>query len=746
LAKSSGSSRANLVIVESPTKSKTLKKFLGKGYDIIASGGHIKDLPKSRLGVDIENDFEPEYITIRGKTNAIKELKQKAGGSDNIYLAPDPDREGEAIAFHIANEISKLKKKVYRVTFNEITKKAVLDGIQNAGKIDLNKVYAQQARRILDRLVGYQISPLLWETVAYGLSAGRVQSVALKMICDREEEIEKFVPVEYWSIDADFEAATKQIFTLRLTQIDGEKFEISTGEDAAKTRAEIEKQSYKVKSNETTKTRKSPPAPFITSSLQQDAFNKLHMSNKATMAVAQQLYEGVEIGDEGQIGLITYMRTDSVRIASEAADAARALIIELYGQKYVPETARKYKSSKSAQEAHEAIRPTVPSLLPKNIKKYLSREQFRLYELIWSRFMASQMAPAEFDVNTIEVEGGRFIFRGSKSKMTFDGYTVLYNGDDENGKNGFPSVKPAEKVKLTEVRPEQHFTEPPPRFNAGSLVKELEANGIGRPSTYAQIISVLVDRKYINQDKRRFSPTDLGKTVNKILITNFPDIFSEEFTARMEGELDKVEDGSYTWVETLNDFYGPFKADLDKAIKHKAKIKKQTEEKTDEICDKCGSPMIIKIGRNGRFMACSAYPNCKNTKSLENDVEVIDEKCPNCGSPMQIRRGKFGRFIACSKYPECKTTKNIPTGVKCPEPGCGGDIVERTSRKGKIFFSCSNYPKCEHSSWYRPVNKKCDSCGFAYMVERTSKAKGDFLACPKCKAVVQTETPEPVTT
>jgi DNA topoisomerase-1 len=741
--------------VESPTKSKTLKKFLGRGYEVIASGGHIKDLPKSRLGVDIENNFRPEYITIRGKTNAIKELKQKAENSDTVYLAPDPDREGEAIAYHIALEISRKNKNILRATFNEITKGAVLDGIKNAGKIDLKKVYAQQARRILDRLVGYQVSPLLWEIVMRGLSAGRVQSVALKMICSREDEIEKFVPVEYWSIDADFEAGKKQVFTLRLWQIDGLKFEISTGDDAAKTKAAIESQSYRVKSNDTTKTRKNPPAPFITSSLQQDAFNKLHMSNKVTMAIAQQLYEGVEIGDEGQIGLITYMRTDSVRIASEAAGAAKDLIIKLYGDRYIPEKARVYKSSKSAQDAHEAIRPTAPALLPKDIKKYLSRDQYRLYELIWSRFMASQMAPAEFDVNTIEVEsspdpqhgrgnGGRFLFRGSKQKMTFDGYTVLYNGQDDVENNGFPPVKSGDNVRIAEVRPEQHFTEPPPRFNAGSLVKELEQNGIGRPSTYAQIISVLLDRKYVTQENRRFAPTDLGRMVNKILIANFPDIFSEEFTARMESELDKVEDGSYTWVETLNDFYGPFKADLDRAILHKAKIKKQTEEKTDEICEKCGSPMVIKIGKNGKFLACSAYPKCKNTRSLENEIELTGEDCPNCGSPMQLRRGRFGRFIACSNYPECKTTKNIPTGVKCPEPGCGGDIVERTSRKGKVFFSCSNYPKCEHSSWYKPVDKKCDSCGFQYMVERTSKAKGDFLACPKCKATIHVEIPQTV--
>ena len=457
------------------------------------------------------------------------------------------------------------------------------------------------------------------------------------------------------------------------------------------------------------------------------------------MAIAQQLYEGIEVGDEGHVGLITYMRTDSVRIADEAAVAARAFIANAYGDEYVPETARKFKTSKSAQDAHEAIRPTNPGLTPVSIKKYLNREQFKVYDLIWRRFMASQMAAAEYDVVTVEVEGGRFLFKAAKQKMTFDGFTKLYNGDETENGNGFPAVKTGEALKIIEVRPEQHFTEPPPRFNAGSLVKELEQNGIGRPSTYAAIISVLLERKYVIDDKRRFAPTDLGKTVNKILIANFPDIFSEEFTAKMEEELDKIEEGSYTWVDTLNDFYGPFKADLDKAMAKKDKIRKANEEKTDEVCEKCGRPMIIKLGRNGKFLACSGYPECKNTKSLESEAETIDEKCPTCGSPMEIRRGRFGRYIACSRYPECKTTKSIPTGVKCPEPGCGGDLVEKTSRKGKVFFACSNYPKCEHSSWYRPVNRKCDSCGFPYLVERSTKAKGDFLACPKCRAVVAIE-------
>jgi DNA topoisomerase-1 len=737
----------NLVIVESPTKSKTLKKFLGRGFDVIASGGHIRDLPKSGLGVDIENDFEPEYVVIKGKAKTIKELKAKAKESELIYLAPDPDREGEAIAYHIAHEIGvKNKKKLLRATFNEITKKAVVDAIKNAGEIDLNKVYAQQARRILDRIVGYKVSPVLWKTVLRGLSAGRVQSVALRMICEREEEIDKFIPIEYWTIDSDFETAKKAKLALRLSQIDGNKAEIHNDEEANSIKAEIEAQSYSVKSLEKSKMKKSPPPPFITSSLQQDSFNKLQMSNKATMAVAQQLYEGVELGSEGQTGLITYMRTDSVRISTEAAAAAKELIAKMFGEEYVLEGTRKYKSVKGSQDAHEAIRPTYPELIPAQVKKFLSRDQFRLYDLIWRRFMASQMAAAEYDIVTLEVVGGRFLFKAARQKMTFDSYTRLYNGNGEENANGFPAVKPGDKLKLIEIHADQHFTEPPPRFNAGSLVKELEQKGIGRPSTYAQIISVLLDRKYISSDKRRFAPTDLGKTVNKILVANFPVIFSEEFTAQMEAELDKIEEGTYTWVNTLNDFYIPFKANLDIVEANTAKIRKSTEEKTDEICEKCGNPMIIKIGKNGRFLACSNYPECKNTRSLESETEQIDKVCPNCGSPMQIRRGRFGRYIACSRYPECKTTMSIPTGVKCPEPDCGGDIVERTSRKGKVFFSCSNYPKCEHSSWYRPVNRKCNSCGYPYMVERTSKAKGEFLACPKCKAVVEIAHPEPAAT
>ncbi|UCC80291.1 MAG: type I DNA topoisomerase [Candidatus Zixiibacteriota bacterium] len=735
----------NLVIVESPTKSRTLQKFLGKDYKIMASGGHVKDLPVKRLGVDIEKSFEPEYVTIRGKARVLKELKSAATSTKKVYLAPDPDREGEAIAFHIAEELGNAKKKILRASFNEITKNAVLKAIENAGEIDINKVNAQQARRILDRLVGYQISPILWKTVLRGLSAGRVQSVALKMICSREDEIVKFVPQEYWTFEVDFNDNKGRSLTLKLSKIDDEKVEIGTEKEARAIEKGIKKESYIVKSHEKSRLKKSPPPPFITSSLQQDSFNKLRLSNKATMVLAQQLYEGVEIGSEGQVGLITYMRTDSTRISNEAATAAGKTIKKLFGDSYLSSGGRSQAISKKIQDAHEAIRPTSPDLLPDKIKKYLSRDQYRLYDLIWRRFMASQMAHAEFDVDTVEVEGGRFLFKGSKQKMKFDGFIRVYDGNNDNGKNGFPPLKKGDALKIEQIRSEQHFTEPPPRYNAGSLVKELEQKGIGRPSTYAQIISVLLDRKYISSEKRRFQPTDLGKTVNKILIEYFTDIFSEEFTARMEEELDKIEDGSYEWTDVLMDFYKPFKADLDKAEASKESIKKSAIEETGEMCEKCGRPMIIKYGRNGKFIACSGYPKCKNTRSLQEDEKIeVEDKCPTCGGPMEIRRSRFGRFIACANYPECKTTKSFPTGVKCPEEGCPGELVERSTRRGKRFFSCSEYPACEHSTWYRPVNIKCASCGFPYMVEKSTKAKGDHLACLKCKAYRDNKVEEPV--
>jgi len=731
-----------LLIVESPTKTKTLKKFLGKGFELASTNGHIIDLPKSKLGVDIENGFKPEFVTIKGKSKLLAELKKLGRQASEIYLAPDPDREGEAIAYHIANSLGKTKAIVSRVTFNEITRQAVLEGIKNAGKIDIDLVYAQQARRVLDRLVGYKVSPLLWKTITYGLSAGRVQSVALRIICEREEEIANFVTEEYWTVDAEFIAGKAKKIMARLIKIDNKKPEIDSQKKSDKTCKDINKQSFQVSAFKKGSIKRQSAPPFITSTLQQDAFAKLGFNNKKTMTLAQQLYEGIELGKEGQIGLITYMRTDSFRVAKVAITEARKYIKEEYGNKYLPAKEKVYRSRKSAQDAHEAIRPTSPYRDPKSVKAHLNREQFRLYQLIWSRFLASQMADANYSTTTAEFTGGKYIFRASEQELVFDGYLKVYangiNGKDEKKK--LPELKVGQTVKLSDLSPEQHFTQPPPRFNSGSLVKELEEKGIGRPSTYAQIITTLSARKYITLEKRRFQPTDLGKVVNKILVENFSDIFNIDFTAEMENELDRIEEGSENWVSVLNEFYSPFKENLDRVEANSKSIKKQTIEKTDEICDKCGSPMVIKFGRNGRFLACSAYPDCKNTRPLENEVEKINKKCPNCGSPMEIRHGRFGRFVACSRYPECKTTESVSTGVKCPEENCTGEILERKSRKGRVFYSCSRYPECDFSLWSKPVNHPCPACGNKFMVEKSTQAKGEHFYCPNCKhRVVESE-------
>jgi DNA topoisomerase-1 len=724
-----------LLIVESPTKTKTLKKFLGKGYKLASTGGHVLDLPKSKLGVDINNNFKPQYITIQGKNEILEELKKLSKKASTVYLAPDPDREGEAIAYHVAKIMGKIKGKLLRITFNEITKRAVLKAIENAGKVDTKKVYAQQARRILDRLVGYQISPLLWKMVTYGLSAGRVQSVALRIICEREDEIENFVPQEYWTIDVEFINGKKDKIYARLIKINGQKPKIDSHLKATEVCDNIKQYKYKVSSYKKGTLKRQSLPPFITSSLQQDAFAKLGFNNKKTMRIAQQLYEGIEIGKEGQTGLITYMRTDSFRIANEAKAEARNYISLKFGDKYLPPGTKTYKARKSAQEAHEAIRPTSVLRTPQEIKEYLTRDQNKLYNLIWSRLVASQMADAEYRTTTVEISGGKFVFKAYQQEMVFDGFLRVYKIDSTNDdkKRKIPEVKEGMALKLKDINPEQHFTQPPPRFNAGSLVKELEEKGIGRPSTYAQIISTLGIRKYVIQEKRRFKPTDLGKLVNKILIENFPDIFNTTFTASMEDELDRIEEGKENWVDVLNGFYAPFKDDLKRVEANTRKIKKQTIEQTDKICEKCGAPMVIKFGRNGRFLACSAFPKCKNTKPLDEEFEQIDKKCPNCGAPMEIRQGRFGRFIACSRYPECKTTEPISTGVKCPEKDCDGEILERRSKRGRVFYSCSRYPKCKFSLWFKPVPRKCPACGYSFMVEKSTAARGEYLYCTNCK-------------
>jgi DNA topoisomerase-1 len=730
----------NLLIVESPTKTKALKKFLGKDFVVEASVGHVKDLPEKNLGVDIKNDFAPDYEVIPGKKKILTRLKSEAKTAKAVYLAPDPDREGEAIAWHIASEIKKINPKIFRASFNEITKQAVVEGVERAGEIDMNKVNAQQARRILDRLVGYKISPLLWKTVYRGLSAGRVQSVALRIICEREEAIANFVPQEYWSITAILETQDKKSFPAKLVKIAGKDFEIPTQKDAEGIVSDLKDKKFVVAFVTQEERKRFPSPPYITSTLQQDAARRLYFSSQKTMKIAQELYEGVELGEQGSVGLITYMRTDSPRIANEAKKSAKDFIEKNFGLNYVPGKPREYKSKKLAQEAHEAIRPTYVDYTPDQIKGFLSKDQLKLYQLIWNRFVASQMAEAIFRVTTVEIEAEKYLFRASSSELLFDGFLKIYqdlkeeNGDEEE-EFKLPNMKEKDLLNLLELIPKQHFTKPPPRFTEASLIKELEENGIGRPSTYAQIVSTIRERKYVEMENRRLFPTELGKTVNQILVKSFPDIFEVKFTANMEEELDKIEDGEEKWVDVLKDFYDPFQLNLEKVENDQGKIKKLTQEKTEEVCEKCGSPMIIRWGRNGRFLACSAFPQCKNTKPLpgdENGTVLTDEKCNLCGAPMMIKMSRFGKFLSCSKYPECKFTRPYSIGVSCPQEGCGGFLIERKTKKGRTFYGCSNYPKCKFATWDKPLDQSCSNCGAKFVVQKSSKTKGEYLKCLKC--------------
>jgi DNA topoisomerase-1 len=730
----------NLVIVESPTKTKTLKKFLGRGWEIDASKGHIKDLPPNTLGVKVKDDFAPEYVIIKGKKKIIQNLKKSAQKASKVYLAPDPDREGEAIAWHILQEIEKVNPEVYRASFNEITKEAVLNGIKEAGSIDLNKVQAQQARRIMDRLVGYKVSPLLWTTIYRGLSAGRVQSVALRLICEREVQVQKFVPQEYWSIKALLETHKKESFSAKLFKVDQKEFEIESEKKALHLVEDIKDKKFKVIEVRTQRKRKAPYPPYITSTLQQDAARRLNFPSRKTMFIAQQLYEGVELGEKGSVGLITYMRTDSVRVADTAMNKAREFIQDNYGKDYLPSKPRRFKPPKAAQEAHEAIRPTLLEYCPEEIERYLSKDQSKLYQLIWSRFLASQMKEALYDLTSVDIEAERYLFRASSSVLVFDGFLKIYKEVKENGpeeeKETLPQLKEGEKLNLLELTPEQHFTKPPPRFTEATLIKELESRGIGRPSTYAQIVYTIKERKYVSTEKRKIFPTDLGKTVNKLLVEKFPQIFNVNFTADMEAELDKIAEGEYNWVKVLKDFYTPFSATLKKVESEKSEIKKQIQEKTDVVCDKCGSPMVIKWSKNGKFLACSAYPQCKNTKSFnsrEDEALVEGEKCEKCGAPLVLKNGKYGKFLACSRFPECKNTKPFSLKIKCPKEGCGGEIVEKKTKKGRIFYGCSNYPRCDFATWFKPIPQACPQCGAGFMLLKKSKSKGELLQCLQCK-------------
>lgn len=736
----------SLLIVESPTKVKTLSKFLGKGFDIKASVGHIKDLPKKELGVDVENNLTPTYVVIEGKEKILKDLIKAAKAADKVYLAPDPDREGEAIAWHIAEEINGSSDKVFRVEFNEITEKAVTEAIKHPRKINVNLFDAQQARRILDRLVGYKLSPLLWRKVRRGLSAGRVQSVAVRLVVDREREIEAFIPREHWSITASLEGKEPPPFDAKLFHINDEKAEIENEQQAKGILNNLEGRGFSIKKIEKKKKKRSPSPPFITSTLQQEASRKLRFTAKKTMMVAQQLYEGIELGSEGSVGLITYMRTDSVRVADEAQQEARALIKAEFGKEYLPEKPPVYKSKKSAQEAHESIRPASANRTPASIKASLSRDQYNLYNLIWNRFIASQMHNALLEQTSIDIaaepktpgKGDKYTFRASGTVVQFPGFMKLYteSADTAAGEEAIlPPLSEGDALKNLAIMPKQHFTQPPPRYSEATLVKELEAKGIGRPSTYASILSTIQDRKYAEKLEGKFKPTELGVVVSDLLVERFPELMDYNFTAKMEDNLDKIEEGGLKWVDIVMDFYRPFDKDLLEAMESVGKVR-PLDIPTDEICDKCQKPMVIKWGKHGRFIACTGYPECKNTRPLEQDgaggtgqgaaQQETNEICEKCGSPMILKSGKFGRFLACTKYPECKTTKPVSTGIKCPEDG--GDVVERRTKKGKIFFSCANYPACKFATWYKPVNRKCPTCDAAFLVEKKTK-QGEYIAC-----------------
>ncbi len=744
-----------LVVVESPAKARTIGKYLGPAFTVKASVGHVRDLPKSKIGVDVENGFEPIYEVIDGKKKVVAEIRKAAREAETVYLASDPDREGEAIAWHIAEEIKDVNENVRRVLIHEITKKGVTSALAHPMDVNLHKTDAQQARRILDRLVGYEISPILWNKVQRGLSAGRVQSVAVRLVCEREAEIKAFVAEEYWSVEASCRAGSPPPFLAKVSRFDGEKAEPKNQAEAEVIAAELRAGDALVQSVEKKERRKKPAPPFITSKLQQDAARKLRFSAKRTMALAQRLYEGVELGAEGPTGLITYMRTDSTRVSDDAVAALRAHITETYGKEYLPDEPNSYKTSGRAQDAHEAIRPTQLEWTPERVGRALAEnpegpELTKLYTLIWQRFVASQMVPAVYDQTTIDLARGRAVLRANGQILKFPGYTKVYEvaeTDDAKAEAAeaadrlLPELAVGDPVVLETVSPEQHFTQPPPRFSEASLVKELEERGIGRPSTYASIMSTIVDRGYVEKREARFFPTELGMLVNGLLVDSFPQIVSVDFTANMESDLDKVEEGDVDWRKLLGGFYQPFKNDLERAKTEMRDVKRE-EIPTDFVCEKCGKPMVIKWGRNGSFLACQGYPECRNTKevvkNLDGTYDIIpeqttDEVCETCGAPMTVKRGRFGSFLACTKYPECKTTKPISLGVKCPRPGCGGFLAEKRSRRGKPFFGCSNWAKkgCDFVAWDRPVPQPCPVCNAKFVVKKENK-RGIMLRCMEC--------------
>ncbi|EPX55528.1 DNA topoisomerase I [Cystobacter fuscus DSM 2262] len=764
-----------LVVVESPAKAKTIKKYLGSGYTVKASVGHILDLPKSKMGVDLEHDFEPQYEVIKGKEKVLNELKKAAQGVDKVFLATDPDREGEAIAWHINQQLGHPVS--FRVMFNEITKPAIQEAISNPRQLSQENYDSQQTRRILDRLVGYQISPILWKKVRRGLSAGRVQSVAVRLICERESEIKAFVPQEYWTLDALLQGQSgPPSFKAKLSRVDGKKVELKDQATTQGLVAEVKNAPFTVSKVDKRERRRNAPAPFITSKLQQEAANRLHFTAKKTMALAQRLYEGVLLGEEGQTALITYMRTDSTRLSDQAVAGVRDFILQTYGADYLPEEPVVYRTKKGAQDAHEAIRPTSLEYPPSKVKAAfdamnddMAADMFRLYELIWNRFVACQTKPAVYDQTSADITSGRATFRASGSTLKFPGYLAIYgasltpeeeaaqekaraagdeSADDATGE--LPVLNEGDSLVLQKLLDEQHFTQPPPRFSEATLVKELEERGIGRPSTYAAILSTIQDKKYAEKIEGRFRPTDLGLICNDLLVKHFPHELDVTFTASMEEKLDQISEGEANWKAVLKDFYAPFKETLEKAEAEMRDVKRE-EVKTDVACEKCGNVMVIKWGKMGHFLACSNYPECKNTKDFKRDAEgkiviveeeTTDEMCENCGKNMVVKRGRFGKFLACSGYPECKTSKPISIGVTCPD--CKqGYLTERRSRFGKIFFGCNRYPDCKFAAWDRPLPEACPQCQSPYLVQKFSKRDGPFVACPNKECDYRRQITEP---
>jgi DNA topoisomerase-1 len=726
--------KRSLVVVESPTKVKTIQKYLDGKFIVKASMGHVRDLPKSQLGVDPKKNFKPKYVISPAKQKVLEDLKKAAEKSEALYVATDPDREGEAIGWHLAQELAVDKKKVYRITFNEITERAVKAAFTKPGKIDMHKVDAQQARRVLDRLVGYSLSPLLWDKVQRGLSAGRVQSVAVRLIVDREREIVAFVPVEYWSLHARLSAKHPPEFEATLREVAGEKAALATEDETRALVARLDGQRFVVRSVTRGERRRNPAPPFITSTLQQDAGRKLGFSAKKTMTVAQQLYEGIELGDEGAVGLITYMRTDSVRIAQDAQAEARRWATERLGAEYLPDAPPTYKSRGSAQEAHEAIRPSDVNREPKAVARFLTKDQLALYRLIWERFLASQLMPAVYDTVAADVVAGDCVFRAQGQTLKFKGFTAVYvesreddeTAADDEADRAMPVLEEGEVLTLHGLDPKQHFTQPPPRYTEASLIKALEELGIGRPSTYASILGTIInDRGYVRRERRTLFPTELGIAVTDKLLPFFSDIMNVEFTAQMEGELDKVEEGELSWVDTIKEFYEPFKRDLARAKKEMGSEKAGVP--IGEACPECGGDLLERRGRFGKFIACSNYPDCKYKRNLPGseraEDQPTDEICPTCGKPMVIKHGRFGKFIACSGYPECKTTKPVTLGIACPQTGCAGQLVERRSRKGRTFYGCSAYPACNFVVWQRPVAEPCPKCGATFLTERVARGR-----------------------